>query len=157
MEDSTIQFWGNLNLSRKGFQYWKFFFAIIGRRCLGKFYLIQFIFAEGAKEGLFAKEQWIQNKKIERDTRFRRQGEDHQVNIFEAFLQILMIRFLSGIEEVVDRIFEEKNKERELLLPVTETELKPQSKFLTCADTETERQAYFKGDGIRRGYDIEVR
>ena len=67
-----------------------------------------------------------------------------------------MIRLLSGIEEVVDRIFEEKNKERELLLPVTEAEIKPQSKFLTCADTETERQAYFKGDGIRRGYDIEV-
>ena len=68
-----------------------------------------------------------------------------------------MIRLLAGIEEVVDRIFEEKNKERELLLPVTETETKPQSSFLTLADTETERQAYFQGDGIRRGYDIEVR
>ena len=67
-----------------------------------------------------------------------------------------MIRLLSGIEEVVDRIFEEKNKELELLLPVTDTESKPKSKFLARADTETERQAYFKGDGIRRGYDIEV-
>ena len=65
-----------------------------------------------------------------------------------------MIRLLSGIEEVVDRIFEEKHKELELLMPVTEAEIKPQSSFLTCADTE--RQAYFKGDGIRRGYDIEV-
>ena len=68
-----------------------------------------------------------------------------------------MIRLLSGIEEVVDRIFEEKNKDLELLLPVAETENKPQSSFLTLVDTETERQAYFKGDGIRRGYDIEVR
>ena len=68
-----------------------------------------------------------------------------------------MIRLLSGIEEVVDRIFEEKNKELELLLPVTETEIKPKSSFLTRADSETERQAYFKGDGIRRGYDIEVK
>ena len=75
----------------------------------------------------------------------------------EPFFQILIIRLLSGIEEVVDRIFEEKNKELELLLPVTETEIKPKSSFLTRADTETERQAYFKGDGIRRGYDIEVR
>ena len=54
---------------------------------------------------------------------------------------------------MVNKIFEEK----ELLLPtVAETENKPKSKFLTRSEIETERQAYFKGDGIRRGYDIEV-
>ena len=58
---------------------------------------------------------------------------------------------------MVNKIFEEKNKELELLLPsVAETENKPKSKFLTRSESETERQAYFKGDGIRRGYDIEV-
>lgn len=59
---------------------------------------------------------------------------------------------------MVNKIFEEKNKDLELLLPpVTETEKKPKSKFLTRSESETERQAYFKGDGIRRGYDIEVK
>ena len=57
---------------------------------------------------------------------------------------------------MVSQIFEEKNKDLELLLPVVaETENKPKSKFLNRSE-ETERQAYFKGDGIRRGYDIEV-
>ena len=57
---------------------------------------------------------------------------------------------------MVCQIFEEKNKNLELLLPVVaETENKPKSKFLYNSE-KTERQAYFKGDGIRRGYDIEV-
>ena len=60
------------------------------------------------------------------------------------------------MEEVVCQIFEEKNKDLELLLPVVAvTENKPKSKFLNNSE-KTERQAYFKGDGIRRGYDIEV-
>ena len=60
------------------------------------------------------------------------------------------------MEEVVCQIFEEKNKDLELLLPVVaENENKPKSKFLNHSEG-TERQAYFKGDGIRRGYDIEV-
>ena len=55
------------------------------------------------------------------------------------------------MEEVVCQIFEEKNKDLELLLPVVaEKENKPKkSKFLNHSE-ETERQAYFKGDGIRR-------
>lgn len=49
---------------------------------------------------------------------------------------------------MVCQIFEEKNKDLELLLPVVaENENKPKSKFLNHSEG-TERQAYFKGDGI---------
>ena len=66
-----------------------------------------------------------------------------------------MILFI-GIEEVVIKMFEEKNNELKLLLPVAETENKPSKSNFLNDTRDTEQKAYFKADGVRRGYDIEV-
>ena len=62
------------------------------------------------------------------------------------------------MEGVVTMILGDKSKELEVLMPVvenveTQDKQKPQ---IPNPSGDAERQAYFQGNGIRRGYDIEV-
>ena len=59
------------------------------------------------------------------------------------------------MEGVVTMILEDKSKELEVLMPVVETQDKQKPKIPNPSG-DAERQAYFQGNGIRRGYDIEV-
>ena len=59
------------------------------------------------------------------------------------------------MEGVVTMILGDKSKELEVLMPVVEIQDK-QKPQIPNPSGDAERQAYFQGNGIRRGYDIEV-